>query len=318
MKRIRIVAGTECIEIVAKSVLNRVAGMPFGWSINPYRGCQHDCVFCYARRTHWFAGRDGVGEWARRISVKVNAPAILRAELARPSWRGEEVALGTSTDPYQPLEGTYRITRGILTELVRARTPAGIVTRSPLIVRDADLLMELARVAGVDVCVSIPTLDAAVAREIEPAVAPPAKRLFAVQSLAARGIRVGIAVAPVLPGITDDEATIERVVRAARDCGASFVWHSVLNLGDVTRDSFFRFLDARRPHEVARYAELFARGRYANPRYVRDVGARFRALRERLPLAPGPVISALPDPQLRLVDQPAQEPGLKVVRGGLR
>ena len=302
MERVRVVAGIECVETMAKSVLNRVAGMPFGWSINPYRGCQHGCVFCYARRTHWYAGRDGVAEWATRIAVKINAPAVLRAELARPSWRGEEVALGTSTDPYQPLEGTYRITRGILAELVRARTPAGIVTRSPLIVRDTDVLAELARVAGVDVCVSIPTLDPAVAREVEPTVAPPAKRLFAVQSLAARGIRVGVAVAPVLPGITDDDRAIERVVRAARDCGASFVWHSVLNLGDVTRDSFFRFLAARRPLEVARYAALFARGRYADPRYVRDVGQRFHALRARWPLAPPAQISAMPDPQLRLVD----------------
>ena len=311
MGQVRVVAGIECVEIAAKSVLNRVAGMPFDWSINPYRGCQHGCVFCYARRTHWYDGRDGVSEWARRIYVKVNAPAVVRTELARPSWRGDEVALGTSTDPYQPLEGTYRITRGVLSELVRARTPVGIVTRSPLIVRDADVLTELARVAGVDVCISIPTLDPTVAREVEPGVAPPAKRLFAVQTLAARGIRVGVAVAPVLPGITDSDATIEAVVRAARDCGASFVWHSVLNLGDVTRDSFFRFLDARRPTEVARYSRLFARGRYADPRYVRDVAARFQALRERLPLQPPPLISAIPDPQLPLI-------GMLPTPGGFR
>ncbi|HEV3153319.1 MAG TPA: radical SAM protein [Candidatus Baltobacteraceae bacterium] len=260
--------GVEIVESPAKSVLNRVHGMPFHWSINPYRGCYHGCVFCYARRTHTYLEEDGVNRWGSRIFVKVNAPAVLRTELAKRSWRHECVAIGTVTDPYQPLEGRYRITRGVLAALRDYDTPASIITRSPLVVRDIDVLTELARVAGVSVSISIATLDPSLAREIEPTVAPPEKRLFAVQKLSQAGIRVNVALAPILPRITDSAQNIERVVKAAREAGATSVWHNTLHLHEVTRDAFFAYLRRRHPELIADYATYY-RGKYA-PRALHD------------------------------------------------
>ncbi len=260
--------GVDVIEQTAKSVINAVPGMPFKWSINPYRGCYHQCRFCYARRTHTFLEADGMRQWGTRIYVKVNAAAVVRAELAKRSWKHEDVAIGTATDPYQPLEGRYRITRGILEALRDYHTPAGIITRSPLIVRDIDVLQSLARVAGTRVSVSIATMDEALAREIEPTVAPPRQRLRAVRMLAEAGIDVNVALAPVLPGITDAQEQLEAVVRAARDAGARRVWHNTLNLHDVTRDEFFRYLKEHRPEMIAQYADLY-RGKYA-PRAISE------------------------------------------------
>jgi DNA repair photolyase len=157
----------EWVEVNVKSVLNRVEGMPFRWSINPYRGCSSGCVFCYARRTHWFLDQDGVNDWASKVFVKVNAPEVLRLELSRRTWKRELVALGTATDPYQAAEGRYRLTRRILEALRDFRNPASIVTRHPTILRDIDLLQDLARRAGVTVCVSVATTDERLAREID-------------------------------------------------------------------------------------------------------------------------------------------------------
>ncbi|MBV8150043.1 MAG: radical SAM protein [Candidatus Eremiobacteraeota bacterium] len=258
MERIRRLGPIECVEIEAKSVLNRVRGMPFEWSINPYRGCYHQCVFCFARRTHAFLEEDGVSGWGR-VYVKVNAPEVLRRELARPGWRRSPIALGTATDAYQPVEGSYRITRRILAELVRAKAPTGIVTRSPLICRDADVLEDLARRADLRITISLPTLDADLARKLEPTVAPPGKRLFTVQTLAARGLPVGISVAPIVPHLTDSRENFAALVRAARDCGATFIWSNVLYLREAARDSFFLFLREHYPEYVAEYERLYAR-----------------------------------------------------------
>lgn len=263
------------IEIRVKSVLNRVRGMDFRWSINPYRGCSHGCVFCYARRTHWFLDHDGVGEWATKVFVKVNAPEVLRTELSRQSWKRELVAVGTATDPYQAAEGRYRITRRILQALRDLRTPASIVTRSPMILRDLDVLADLARAAGLTVCVSVATTDKDLARQIEPTVAPPAQRLKVVERLVAAGIRTGVLLAPILPELTDHPASLAAVVRAACDHGAHFVGHNVLHLGDVTRDAFFDFLHQHHPELVYRYARLYS-GKYA-PRTYRQAVSRIVA-----------------------------------------
>lgn len=264
-------------EIAAKSALNRVRGMGFTWSLNPFTGCAHQCVFCYARGTHAYRELDGVREWGSVLSVKVNVAAILRAELAAKTYRGEEIAIGTATDPYQPLEGRYRLMRGVLAALRDARAPFHITTRSPLIVRDLDLLAQCARRAAISVAVSIATLDEALAREIEPTVAPPRQRLRAVRALANAGVRVGVAVAPVLPNITDAPDAIAAVVRAAADAGASHAWHSTLNLGAITRDAYFAYLEAARPQLVDRYMRLFRRGKYAESAYVREISARMHA-----------------------------------------
>jgi DNA repair photolyase len=225
---------------------------------------------CYARRTHWFLDEDGIDGWSSKIFVKINAPAVLRRELSRPSWKREEVALGTATDPYQAIEGRYRITRGILEALRDFRTPVGIVTRCPMIVRDLDILTEMARRAGVTVCVSIATMDQARAREIEPTVAPPAQRLRTVRTLVDRGIRTGVLLAPILPGLTDDPERLAEVIQAAAGAGACFVGHRVLYLGQVTKDAFHRFLADRHPELIPLYRRLYP-GQYAPSQYVHEI-----------------------------------------------
>jgi DNA repair photolyase len=281
------------LEIAAKSVLNRVTGMPFAWSINPYRGCFHQCVFCYARSTHTFLERSGRDDWGSTIFVKANAPRVLRDELARPDWKGECVSLGTATDPYQPAEGRYRVTRAILIELARARTPAHVITRSPLIVRDLDVLQELARSAGVSVAFSVPTLDVELARRAEPTVAPPAQRLRALGILARAGIRAGISLAPVMPYLTDGVEQLRAVYRAAADAGARYVWSGVLNLGEVARESYFDFLAAHHPALVEPYRNLY-RSRYATAAYVAEIERRGRIARRGIQFDPSPGIATMP------------------------
>ena len=283
----------EFVETEAKSVLNRVTGMPFRWSINPYRGCSHGCIFCYARRTHWFLAEDGVNQWSTKIFVKINAPQVLRRELNRPGWRREEVALGTATDPYQAAESQYRITRGILEALRDFRTPVGIVTRSPLVLRDLDILTEMARRVDVTVCVSVATTDPVLARQIEPTVSSPAQRLRAVETLASHGIRTGVLLAPILPGLTDHRDSLAAVIRAACDAGASFVGHRVLYLGEVTKDAFMQFLGHHYPDLVPAYLRLYPR-QYAPAAYEQRVTgivaaekAKVRPLEHRYLRPPG-------------------------------
>ncbi|MFN2459525.1 MAG: radical SAM protein [Candidatus Velthaea sp.] len=296
MQVVRRASGVRVVEIHAKSVLNRVANMPFDWSINPYQGCAHQCVFCYARATHAYRELDGVDDWGAVIYAKVNAPAVVRAELSRRGWRNDEVAIGTATDPYQSIEGRYRLTRGILEELARARTPMHLITRSGLILRDLDVLTAYAARADISVCVSIPTLDAALARELEPTVAPPAKRLETVRRLAAAGIRVGVGVAPVLPALTDDAAQLAAVIRGAAAAGAAFVWHAVLNLGDVPRSAFFAYLTERQPRLLARYGAMYAT-RYPPRSYARSVAQRFEDAKRGIALQPHEHIQAPPAPR---------------------
>ena len=299
MPQVRRFGSADVEEIACKSVLNPVRGMPFPWSINPYQGCAHQCVFCYARSTHRYRELDGVGAWGTRLTAKVNAPQVLRAELTRPAWHNEHVAIGTATDPYQSIERHYRITRGIIAELARAGTPGHLITRSPLILRDLDLLTALAHRAAFSVCVSLPTLDAALARRIEPTVAAPRARLRAVAALTQAGIRVGVAVAPVLPHLTDDRSALERVLRAAAEAGASFAWHGVLNLGEITRESYFAYLATDHPELVAAYAAIY-RSRYAPSSYTRSVAARVESARRGITFSPPASIQPDAARELRL------------------
>jgi DNA repair photolyase len=278
---IRATPQVEWVEITVKSVINRVQGMPFQWSINPYRGCSHACVYCYARITHRYLDQDGVNDWSSRIYVKVNAPEVLRRELTRPSWRREQVALGTATDPYQPAEGAYQITRRILEALRDFRTPASIVTKSTMILRDRDILADLSRGPGMSVYFSITTVDPALAREIEPDVPPPARRLEVMRSLANSGIPVGVLLAPVLPGITDNEDHLAAIVRAAYEHGARRLGTAVLHLGEVARDAFFQYLEHKRPDLLPEYEKLY-RGKYAPRAYQQRVQEVVAALRRRL------------------------------------
>jgi DNA repair photolyase len=251
--------GINFHEVRAKSALNRVPGGRYGfdWTINPYRGCTHACVFCFARRTHTYLDMDAGRDFEREIVVKVNVPELLRAELARPSWRQELVALGTNTDPYQWVEGRYRMMPEILEALERAETPVSVLTKSPLAMRDVEIFERMAKRLPVSVNLSVPTLDEDAWRATEPHTPSPAARLDAVAELRRRGIDSGVLIAPLMPGINDDPEQVQPIVDRAREAGASFLGGVALHLRDEVRDVFFAWLQAKRPDLLARYQELY-------------------------------------------------------------
>jgi DNA repair photolyase len=284
-----------------RSALNRVTGMDFRWSLNPYMGCVHRCTFCYVRAFERRADRPADERYGASIRVKVNVADVLARELARPSWKREVVAIGAATDPYQPAEGWYRLTRRCLEVLAAARNPFSLITRGPMIVRDIDVLQHASRRAAVEVHFSIPTLDVEVWRRTEPGTAPPRQRLRAVRMLVDAGIDAGVGLAPILPGITDRPALLADVVRAARDAGATGVWCNVLFLKPGTREHFLAHLARDWPELLPRYERLYARPyldrRHTEP--VRDLVARLRARygiadRRAVKLAPPPEPEQLP------------------------
>jgi DNA repair photolyase len=245
-----------------KTALTAVRGMPFKWSLNPYMGCAHRCTFCYVRHFEQRADRPSGDEYGRSIRVKTNVAEVLRRELARRSWKREEVSLGSATDPYQPAEGRFRLARACIRALAAEWTPFSIVTRGPLVVRDIDVLGEASSRVGVSVYLSIPTLDDRVWRTTEPGTAPPASRLEAVRRLADAGIHVGVGIAPILPGLSDRPEQLEAVVREARAAGAAGIWASVVHLRPGVREHFLEELANDWPDEVARYEALFASRAY--------------------------------------------------------
>jgi len=267
-------------EIECKTIVSRVnaQNFPFRWTLNPYRGCQHACTYCFARGTHQYLGYDAGRDFESRIVVKVNAAEALRRDLARPGWRGERIAIGTACDPYQQAEVKYGLTHRILRVLREFANPASITTKSPAVVRDADLLQALSHVADISVNFSIATLDEDVWKRIEPATARPQKRLEAMQLLSERGIRCGLMLAPVLPGLTDDPENLRAVVEAARERGASYVHDNVLHLRPGTKEWFMPFLREAYPHLAARYARYY-RGAYAPASYTGDVHREIEGLR---------------------------------------
>lgn len=251
--------------------------MPFRWSLNPYMGCAHRCTFCYVRAFERRSDRPSGEMYGRSLRVKTNIVAVLRSEVTRPRWPHEEVALGTATDPYQPVEGEYRLTRGCIEVLGASRTPLSIVTRGPLIVRDVDVLQEAAARSGVSVHVSIPTLDLDAWRRTEPGTAPPRQRLRALRTLVDAGIRTGVGMAPIIPGLTDRTDQLLEVVRAAREAGATHIWSRVLTLQPGTREHFLEALAREWPEEATRLERLY-RGPYA----PRGVAARIESEAARL------------------------------------
>jgi DNA repair photolyase len=240
-----------------RSALNRVKGMAFGWSLNPYMGCVHRCTFCYVRAFERRAERPSDDRYGTSIRVKVNVVDVLQKELARPSWEGESVAVGAATDPYQPAEGKYRLTRGCLEAFADASNPFSLITRGPMIVRDLDVLTEAAKRAKVSITFSIPTVDEEVWRRTEPSTAHPRQRLRAVKELVDAGVRVGIGMAPILPGISDKPEQLREVVKAAREAGATGVWTNVLFLRPGTREHFLEHLAKDWPELLEGYLELY-------------------------------------------------------------
>jgi DNA repair photolyase len=257
---------TRFYEVRAKSVLNKVpdaSAMPFRWTVNPYRGCSHACNYCFARPTHTYLGFNAGRDFEREIVVKVNAPEVLRAELSRPSWKGEHVAIGTNTDPYQWVEGRYRLMVGIWEALLDARNPCSILTKSPLLLRDIDLMRRLRERVGFTACLSIPTLDERAWRETEPRTPNPRARLEAVAELNRAGIPTGVLVAPLMPGINDAPHQVEPLLEAAEQAGATSIAGIALHLRGEVRDVFMAWMRAKRPELVPRYEELYKRRAYA-------------------------------------------------------
>ncbi|HYM14610.1 MAG TPA: radical SAM protein [Dehalococcoidia bacterium] len=269
-------------EIACKSAISRVSAsnLPFRWSLNPYRGRQHACTYCFARGSHEYLGYDAGRDFESRIIVNVNAPEMLRQDLGRPGWTRELIGIGTACDPYQPAELKYSLAHRVLKVLRDFANPVSIVTKSPHIVRDADVIQSLAEVASVTVSFSIATLDEDVWKRTEPATAKPIRRLEAMRLLAERGIRCGVMLAPVLPGLTDAPEGLERVVEAAREHGASFIADNVLYLKPGTKEWFMPFLREAYPHLAERYARYY-RGPYAPRTYTTEIHRVIEGLRAR-------------------------------------
>jgi DNA repair photolyase len=291
----------EYREEPCRTALNRVKGMPFAWSLNPYSGCAHRCTFCYVRAFERRADRPADDRYGRSIRVKVNIADVLARELGRRSWAKELVAIGAATDPYQPAEGRYRLTRACIKTFGRAASPFGLITRGPLIVRDLDVLAEAARRTSVSVTFSVPTLDRDVWRSTEPGTAPPRQRLRALSQLVEAGIEANVGMAPILPGLSDRPDQLAAVVKAARAAGATGIWANLLYLAPGTKEHFLEALAHDWPEQLERYEALYARSAYL-PRTKLDpvrqqvrMLARAHGVRDRrtAPLKPPPEPSQL-------------------------
>ncbi|MFN7982348.1 MAG: radical SAM protein [Vicinamibacterales bacterium] len=280
-------------EVDCRSALNRVKSMPFDWTLNPYRGCTHACHYCFARRYHTQFELDSSDQFASVILVKRNFVEVLTRELDRPSWTRAQVALGTATDPYQPIEGRYRLTRQTIEALARARTPVGIVTKGPMVVRDRDVLRALTDVAGCTVYMSVPTVDEDAWRALEPGTAPPSQRLRAVQELNDAGINIGVLMAPIVPGFSSSRSKLERTIKAIADHGARFVGCNVMHLEDGTRTHFMRFVEREFPALHPRLERLYVK-KYAPESYRKDVQGMVKVLQERYGLSRRPLRDEMP------------------------
>jgi DNA repair photolyase len=267
-------------EIRCRSALNRVKGMPFfKWTLNPYRGCTHGCHYCFARKYQSQLELNTGDDFASVIFVKTNFVEVLRRELDKPSWTRELIGFGTATDPYQPIEGTYKLSRGVLEALRDAASPVGIVTKGPMIVRDKDVLQDLSRRASCRVHVSIPTVDEEAWEQLEPGVAHPSQRLRAVRELVDAGIDCGVLMAPIVPGFSTHPAKIERTIKAIADTGARSVGAMVMHLEDGTRSHFMSLLTREFPEMVTKYEQLYA-SKYVPKNYdkrVQEVVSLMRA-----------------------------------------
>jgi DNA repair photolyase len=264
--------GVNFHEVRARSALNHVPGSRYGfsWTINAFRGCSHACAYCFARRTHTYLDMDAGRDFEREIVVKVNVPELLRAELARPSWKRELVALGTNTDPYQWVESRYRMMPEILEALEAAETPVSVLTKSPLVMRDVEIYERMAKKLPVSVNLSVPTLDEEAWRATEPHTPSPAARLDAVAELRRRGIDSGVLIAPLMPGINDDPEQVRPILERAKSAGATFLGGLALHLRGEVKDVFFAWLEAKRPDLLPRYEALYRDRAYLRPEQRRQ------------------------------------------------
>jgi DNA repair photolyase len=275
-------AGITFHEVLAKSALNQVPGssnaLPFAWTINPYRGCSHACLFCFARKTHEYLDLDSGKDFDTQIVVKVNVAEVLAKELARPSWGRHPVALGTNTDPYQRAEGRYRLMPGIIAALAASDTPFSILTKGTLLRRDLPLLQAAAERVPVDVAMTIDVFDAELRESVEPGAPTTEARLATVAAVREAGLNVSVFLMPVLPFLTDSVAHLERAFAAIRDAGADSVAYSALHLRPGAREWYWAWLEREHPELVPRYREIYGTGSYADKRYRSWLAARVRPL----------------------------------------
>jgi DNA repair photolyase len=276
--------GITFYEVRARSIINRVpeaSRVPFRWTINPYRGCSHGCVYCFARNTHTFLDLDYGEDFNTQIVVKVNAPEVLRKELAAAAWQGEHIAMGTNVDPYQRAEGRYRLMRGILEGLRDFANPFSVLTKGSLILRDLDLLQACAEVTEVGTNVSVGFVDREMWRLLEPGTPAPQKRLEVCRALNEAGIPCGVLMAPIIPFLTDSPSQLAATVRAIADSGASHVTPIVLHLRTGAREWFLQWLRENHPSLMPRYERLYGRSAYAPKPYQEAIGGLVRELAER-------------------------------------
>src|SRR5947199_3954716 len=287
----------EYREEPCRNALNRVRGMPFDWSLNPYMGCAHRCTFCHVRAFELRADRPADGRYGTSIRVKTNVAQVLRRELARPAWQRDGVAVGAATDPYQPAEGRYRLTRACLEVLAEAANPFALITRGPMIVRDLDVLVEAARRAEVSVTFSIPTLDTEVWRRTEPSTAHPRQRLKAVKTLVEAGVSARVGMAPILPGISDRPEQVREVDRAAREAGATGIWANLLFLRPGTREHFLAHLAEDWPEQVPLYERLYQGKAYLGAEETKPVRAQVSALAKEFGIRDRRKVKLRPPPE---------------------
>jgi DNA repair photolyase len=272
-------ARPEYLEITCKSAINRVQGMPYlKWSLNPYGGCVHRCRFCFAVQYRVVAEQGTQQDFGTRLFIKTNIVDVLARELQRPGLQGEHITVGTATDPYQPVEGRYRLTRGALTLLRDYANPISLLTKSPMVVRDVDLLAELARVASAEVFFSITTVDLDLWRTVEPGTANPFHRLRAMRTLRDAGVPAGVMMAPILPGLTDSAASIEAVAAAARDHHAAYFSATALRLAPHVKEFYLGFVGDEYPDLLPRYQRAYP-GAYAPLEYREKLNERIERIR---------------------------------------
>jgi DNA repair photolyase len=283
--------GMTFYEVHARSIVNRVPAIsrvPFRWTVNPYRGCSHACRYCFARNTHTYLDLDAGADFDSRIVVKVNAAALLRRALTAPSWRGETIAMGTNTDPYQRVEGRYRLMPGIIEALTQRANPFSVLTKGTLILRDLDLLRRAAAVTEVSAAVSVGYVDAALWRAVEPGTPSPRARLEVCARLTGAGIGCAVLMAPVLPYLTDSVEQLEATVAAIAAAGARSVSPIALHLRPGAREWYLKWLAGFRPDLVPTYERLYARGAYPGRGYQRRISGLVAELAAAHGIAPPP------------------------------
>lgn len=291
-------ADTVFHEVLAKSALNQVpaaSSMPFRWTVNPYRGCTHACVYCYARNTHTYLDLDAGKDFDQQIVVKVNIAEVLKAEVTRPTWSRELVALGTNTDPYQRAEGKYQLMPGIIRALADSGTPISLLTKGTLLKRDLPVLKNASASVPVQVGVSLALLDPSLASHVEPGTPSPSARLKLIEKLAAAGAQVSVMAMPILPWLTDGEDDLESLFSAVRDAGAHQIQAGALHLRPGARQWYLEWIEREYPHLLAGYRNFYARGSYAPQSYRRSLSRRAITVASRLGLHYGSAHRALPE-----------------------